>query len=83
MEEGWKIQVQEEVKSKRSFIMSHEWSTDWESVSENEKARMIEEEVWFKEDPVAGCRGIFYGALFSSLVFLFLSFSLVLLYWIK
>ena len=82
-EEGWKVLLTEEAKPKRSNIMSHDWSTDWESISDVDKARMMEEDARFNEDPAAGCRAIFYGALFSSFVLLFLTFILVLRWWIQ
>ncbi|MFL7837530.1 MAG: hypothetical protein ACK2T4_09135 [Candidatus Promineifilaceae bacterium] len=59
--------------------MSYEWSTDIESVPDHEKAQMKEEDARFQADPAAGCRGIFYAALFSGIVFVI---SIVfLLYW--
>ena len=82
-EEGWQILVREEAKPKRRFTLSYEWSTDWESVSDDDKARMMEEDARFEADPAAGCRGVFWGALFSSFVFFFLTFILLLRWWIR
>jgi hypothetical protein len=76
------VEEEGETYLKRSFIMSHEWSTNRELVRDLEKEQILEEDVRFNEDPLAGCRAIFYGALFSGFVLVFLSLIIILRWWI-
>ena len=61
--------------------MSQEWSSDFESVSDYQIVQALEEDARFKADPAASCRGIFYGALFSTAVVLVLTFILAIYWW--
>lgn len=83
VEEKQERPVEKETYLKRSVIMSQELSTNRELVQDLEKARMLEEDVRFSEDPAAGCRAVFYGALFSGFVLVFLSLIIVLRWWIS